>query len=550
MEIVIIKEKFKNLRTRSDIASILGMSDKSLRFFLYGRNADKVYHEFAISKKNGGVRKINAPDKSLKMIQRKLADILNCVYRVKPAAHGFVLNKNVITNANKHKQRMYVLNIDLETFFGQIHFGRIQGMLMKPPYQLGREAAITISQLVCHKGILPQGAPTSPIISNMICSPLDTELTRLAKKYKLNYSRYADDITFSSLRKRLPQEVFFQKEKIAYVGNELEAIFKKHSFPINYKKVRMFDYRKRQMVTGLVVNKFVNLPREYLKEIRAILHDCEKSGILNAARRYAIKGKCKSTYILSIIDNDSHKDELEKWFLNVLRGKIEYIKNVRGADNLIFLKYAKNVNKVWRQSVFDNVDEHLEFLKKIEKSVLILEANNKYVPLQGSGFLVKDKGLFTNHHVIENEDFYSVKTYKGEKIATISTDCFYEFGCPKIDYALFNVMKNNEYGWDIGDSDDLAPGDKLIVIGYPNYIEGNTPDIQNARFTSQRMWMGQKLYTIDKRIVHGSSGGIVLREKDQKVVGIIRSGAATLDETESSELQGFIPINEVMKDII
>ena len=122
------------------------------------------------------------------------------VYKTKPAAHGFVLDKNVATNAKGHVKKKYVFNIDLENFFDQIHFGRVRGMLMKPPYNLGEEAALVISQIACYKGKLPQGAPTSPILTNMVCAPLDTQLTKLAKKYNLQYSRYADDITFSTYK--------------------------------------------------------------------------------------------------------------------------------------------------------------------------------------------------------------------------------------------------------------------------------------------------------------------------------------------------------------
>lgn len=545
-----LKQKFLNLKTRTDVANILGIKDKSLRYFLYGRRTDNMYHEFTIPKNNGEERKIHAPERKLKMIQRNLADILNCVYRVKPAAHGFVTSKNIVTNAYNHERRKYVLNLDLEDFFGQIHFGRIKGMLINPPYRLGDEAALVISQLACYRGKLPQGAPSSPILSNMICSPLDTQLTKLAKKYKLKYSRYADDITFSSFKEKYPKKILVESNQGTEIGSELESILKKNSFPINYKKLHMFDYRKRQMVTGLVVNQFANLPREYIKEIRAILHSCEKNGIVEAARKFVSKGKCKNTNILKIIQDDTHKEEIENWFLQVLKGKVEYIKNIRGSDNHMFLKYAKEINRVWNMPVFKGVDEQLMFLEKIEKSVFILESKDESNYVQGSGFLAKNTGLFTNYHVIENNDFYTVKTYKNKEIATISTEILYKSGSKSIDYALFKVNKNNDYAWDIGDSNSLAIGDEVIVIGFPDYYEGNTPDIQNAEISSTRTWMQQELYTVDKRIVHGASGGLVLNKKNKKVVGIIKCGASTFNETENTPVQGFIPINIVLKNMI
>ena len=108
------------------------------------------------------------------------------------------LGTEYTTNAQRHVKKKYVFNLDLENFFDQVHFGRVRGMLMKPPYGIGAEAALVIAQIACYKGKLPQGAPTSPILTNMVCAPLDTQLIRLAQKYKLHYTRYADDISFSS----------------------------------------------------------------------------------------------------------------------------------------------------------------------------------------------------------------------------------------------------------------------------------------------------------------------------------------------------------------
>lgn len=275
-----VREKFFNMKSREDVADILGIKEKSLRYFLYSIKPDNMYVEFSISKKNGGERVICAPNDKLKAIQRKLAVILNMVYKTKPAAHGFVLDKNVATNAKGHVKKKYVFNIDLENFFDQIHFGRVRGMLMKPPYNLGEEAALVISQIACYKGKLPQGAPTSPILTNMVCAPLDTQLTKLAKKYNLQYSRYADDITFSTYKADFPVEIAYVDFNGVHVGTVLEELIKKNNFLINYNKVRISDYRQRQIVTGLVVNQFVNLRRDYIKEIRALLYSCKVKGLL------------------------------------------------------------------------------------------------------------------------------------------------------------------------------------------------------------------------------------------------------------------------------
>ena len=338
-----IKEEFMKLVTRQDVADLLGIKEKSLRFFLYAIRPDYMYSEFIIKKKNGGNRYISVPNNKLKKIQRKLANVLNCVYKVKPAAHGFVISRNIVTNAKNHVRRKYVFNMDLENFFDQIHFGRVRGMLMNPPYDIGPEAALVIAQIACYKGKLPQGAPTSPILTNMICASLDTQFTRLAKKHNLYYSRYADDITFSSYKEEFPKEIVYTDSEGVHIGKEIQEILAKNSFNANQDKTRVFDYRKRQEVTGLVVNKFVNIRRNYVKKIRAILFHCEKEGIYETAKVYIQKGNCKNSTIIELIKKESeeNQEKVVEWFKKVLKGKIEYIRQVKGENNFVFLNMLK-----------------------------------------------------------------------------------------------------------------------------------------------------------------------------------------------------------------
>src|SRR5699024_7070708 len=110
---------------------------------------------------------------------------------------GFIPGKSIITNARIHRNKRLVVNIDLKDFFPSFHFGRVRGFFEKNKYfLLSREVSTIIAQLTCYKGSLPQGAPTSPIITNLICQILDYKLLKIAKKYKTDYSRYADDLTF------------------------------------------------------------------------------------------------------------------------------------------------------------------------------------------------------------------------------------------------------------------------------------------------------------------------------------------------------------------
>ncbi len=542
-----VKVQFLALQSREDVANILGIKEKSLRYFLYGIKTDNMYTEFTIQKKGGGQRNICAPNKKLKNIQRKLANILNCVYKIKPAAHGFVYDKDIVTNARNHTKKRFVFNVDLENFFEQINFGRVRGMLLKPPYEIGEEAATVIAQLACYKGRLPQGAPSSPILTNMICAPLDTQLTKLAVKYKLRYSRYADDITFSSYKEDIHASIVSISSEGVVVGKELTEIIQRNGFRINESKSRIFDCHKRQEVTGLVVNKFVNVKRSYIKEIRAILDHCKKTSIYEAAKEYIQKGKCKNKSIERMIESETeeNQEKVRQWFVEVLKGRLEYIRHVKGSSHLVFLKYAKEFNELCGENIFE-IESKIELLTKIEKSVFVLQAETD--DGQGSGFILKDIGLVTNHHVTDDNGIYNVKTYKGENVTKISNDINLAYSNRDIDYAVYAFGLKDKNALELGTSKDIGIGTKTFLIGYPDYNEGNTPEIQEVRIISMRPFMGQTIYTVSGRVVHGASGGAVLNE-EFKVVGIIRCGAATIKKTEDYPIQGFIPIDEVINDI-
>ncbi|MBB2184000.1 trypsin-like peptidase domain-containing protein [Lachnospiraceae bacterium MD1] len=547
---------FYQMQSREDVADILQIEDKSLRYFLYAIKPDNMYTEFKIPKKNGEYRKISAPNKKLRSIQRKLADILNIAYKVKPASYGFVKNKSIYQNADNHCKRKNVLNIDLKDFFTQIHFGRVRGLFMKPPYNLGEEAAMVIAQIACYRGVLPQGAPTSPIITNMICSPLDTQLTHLAKKNQVVYTRYADDITFSCYKNSFPEALVYLDKGDIHIGKELEFILKKNNFVVNMNKVRLMDNRRRQEVTGLVVNKFTNLKREYIKEVRAILHCCKNKGIYDSAKIYVNKGKCNNHRIKAYIQNEDkvdRKEDVSNWFEQVLKGKIGYIKLIKGNDNPTFLKYAKQLNIISNKKIF-NIDEYDKFHNMIDDNIFILQCTSKNVARQGSGFLLKTYGLMTSYHVIPDDNFYSVKKNTGKQVGVITKSSNLYKESYEIDYACYINICNNfdksQNGFELGDSSNLKAGDKVIIIGYPNYMDGDTPYIHTCYITNKTSYFGQELYTISGRIAKGASGGVVL-DLLHEVVGIIKGGVTSLEEDDESNdpefKHGFIPIHDVIE---
>ena len=271
---------FKELITRNDVADFLKISKGHLSYILYRTKVESYYHEFEIPKKVGGTRLICAPIGELKNIQRRLAKRLTDYYCNKifkdgkrpNISHGFENKRSIITNAHVHRNKKYILNIDLENFFESINFGRVRGYFEKDRnFQIKRQAATVIAQLVCYKGALPQGAPTSPIITNLICRILDLRLLKLAKKFKMDYTRYADDLTFSTNNKNLIDEfeAFFV---------DLNAEIEKAGFKINIKKTRLVYKDSQQKVTGLIVNKKINVDRNYVRDTRAMAHSLYTKG--------------------------------------------------------------------------------------------------------------------------------------------------------------------------------------------------------------------------------------------------------------------------------
>ena len=184
----------KNVMPR--VAALLDVTYETLVYYLY-ELGDRRYRTFQIAKRRGGTRTIAGPKSGLKAIQRKLAQVLSAIYRPRVSVQGFVPGRSIGTNALLHESSTYILNLDLEDFFPSINFGRVRGLFIAAPYAVPRAVATVMAQICCFQNALPQGAPTSPIIANMISSRMDANLQKLARRHRCLYSRYADDLTFS-----------------------------------------------------------------------------------------------------------------------------------------------------------------------------------------------------------------------------------------------------------------------------------------------------------------------------------------------------------------
>lgn len=541
-----VKNKFYLLETRADVAALLGISEKSLRYFLYKKRPENMYHTFEISKKDGTSRIISAPNKELKTIQRKLAAVLMDVYNPKACAYGFIREKSIMDNASRHVRKRLVLNIDLKDFFSQIHFGRVRGMLINPPYCIKKEAATTIAQIVCKSGQLPQGAPTSPIITNMICVPLDNALMRLAKNTGCLYTRYADDITFSTYKKEFDKSIASVENGTICIGDKLTDTLNKNSFVVNPEKITLRSRAFRQEVTGLTVNEFPNIRRNYTRELRAILHSCEKYGIFCAAKHYIEKGFCKNSAILHAMSEQNAESIIEDWFKHVLIGKVQYIRQVKGTHNLTYLTYAQKLNEIFEQDIFD-VSELHRFENTIKRSTFILQFEDDSEFIQGSAFYLASIGIVTSYHVTQNGKLFKVycnETYGSNELGVVGKT-FNEISSDyTIDYAIYNpsFSLDPELGFRCGDSKTINIGDRVTIIGYPNHQKGNSPFIQTCNVTSKKMFQGAPFFTVSGRIVHGASGGIV-QNSNHEAIGIIKGGIVSIEDDDINENQGFIPIH-------
>lgn len=283
--------KLQNLRSASslnDLAHLLGYKPSMLAYIVYKIPPEEKYSQFSISKSSGGERVIHAPTPRLKLLQQSLANLLQeCLneiersndYKASPS-HGFKPKKSTITNAKHHRNKRYVLNFDLRDFFPSINFGRVRGFFIKNnKFLLEEKVATIIAQIACHNSSLPQGSPSSPVISNLIGHILDVRLIQLARKNKCYYTRYADDISLSTNEKVFPPRVAIHDAKGNWtLSPTVEKIVERSGFEINHSKTRLQLDFSRQEVTGLVTNKIINTPCEYRKLARAMVRSLIMQG--------------------------------------------------------------------------------------------------------------------------------------------------------------------------------------------------------------------------------------------------------------------------------
>lgn len=373
-----------DMSTRGDLLNLLnsishseaqmskGEDESSLftiEHLLYHCNPNNVsnrYRKFKIKKKSGGFRQITAPrNQSFKMLLQAVNELFKALYTPSQYAMGFAEHRSVATNAAIHKGQNYVFNIDLKDFFPSIDQARVWKRLQLAPFNFPVTIASTLAGLCAmrerrkdengksiYKYVLPQGAPTSPIITNMICDTLDRRLAGLAKRFGLRYSRYADDITFSSMHHVYAQDGSFRKE--------LYRIIQQQGFTINDSKTRLQKRGSRQEVTGIIVSDKLNVTKKYVREIRSLLYIWERYGYSVAVSRFLPRYKAEKGHV------KKGNSELR----NVLDGKLMYLKMVKGEEDSIFQRLYYKFQKLISQ----NQKPKVNFL---ERTPLLSFENNQ-----------------------------------------------------------------------------------------------------------------------------------------------------------------------------
>lgn len=431
-----IKQIALHMESRKDLHNLLnhikrdemeelGFADKfhpftarHMNYYCNPKNAFHRYRQFKIKKKSGGFRQITAPrNRSFMFMLDRLNEVLKAVYTPSQYVMGFTEGRSVVTNAAMHKGANYVFNIDLKDFFPSIEQPRVWKRLQLQPFNFPVPVASAIAGLCSMKEtrempdgtkkdfyVLPQGAPTSPIITNMICDKLDHRLGGLARRFGLNYTRYADDITFSSMHNVFQENSDFRKELVRIISDQ--------RFVINDKKTRLQKRGSRQEITGIIISDRLNVSQKYVRDIRNILYMWEKYGYSVAYAKFFPKYK----------EEKGHVKKGNPDLVNVIDGKLMYLKMVKGEEDSVYKRlYAKFQNLVAQmRNPKKTNDKHityietmplLDFEKKIGTSVeIVIKPKDE----TGSGNTEKGKGRFAYYLLAGTKQLISINRYLSE----------------------------------------------------------------------------------------------------------------------------------------
>lgn len=348
---MVIKSPLKNVTDHQQLAQVLGMDPKKFTYVLRNSDTRIYYHSFSIPKKGGSIRNIDKPIKGLALAQDRLFAFLESHYVPKKHVKGYVRGESFLSNARVHQKPKWVLNMDIQDFFGSITFPRVYGLFLSSYFGCNPIVATCLARICCYQNRLPQGAKTSPIIANMIAHNLDKELIVIARKHNVKYTRYADDITFSSTSKNSYKKLTQNQAKVSgdvavQLSDEINAAFAKAKFTINPKKTRIQFTNERMEVTGLVVNEKPNIRRRDIARLRMKLHSAKKFGADEAAKLW--------------LEPNSNA----KFFWQHIEGWLAFIKQVKGSRDKVLVNFCQRAldqNKNLANWIKEEVEMGMEY---------------------------------------------------------------------------------------------------------------------------------------------------------------------------------------------
>ena len=554
-----IIEALPKILVREFSTRVLELSYDDLKKVVYPKPH---YRSFVISKRNGMPRAIDEPLKELKAFQRKILSYLESLSSTpQSCVHGFVKDRSILTNAKQHcnPRTKHILNIDLENFFPSITFKRVRGALRKHPFYFSHQVASLVAHICTREGTLPQGAPTSPFISNLICRGLDRDLRSLARKNRATYTRYADDITFSFAhphKEKLPHNVCVWELGKVNVGEALNHIVTNHGFSINPTKTRLSDRYTRMEVTGLTVNKFPNVSRRFIDQIRGALHAWETYGYEAAQKRWAEK-------VLTSIGNPIKERVWQRQtrinmpprLKNLIWGRLLYVGMIRGKDDLLYTRLAERYNFLCDMERINGtftapalkILPIAQDVKTAEDAVFVVQWNGTIdadaVGGEGTAFAYRELNfLVTCNHVLEAE--YSAYRFQTDYLSADVTEKKLSLIRPKSKetFPARVVYRNKQFDIAILAFDMITPpphtyfthmavaievGTPGKLIGFPSYRKWNSPDFLDEKVLNLlEPNKGQKLFSITGAgsIRPGNSGGPFVNSSF-KVAGVATQGA-------------------------
>ena len=498
----ILRKGFFALKNRKDVAALLEVREKDLIYYSV-RSVQTRYRSFEVKKRGraGGSRPILEPVAGLKAIQGKLLDALSEVYRPPECVHGFVRGRSIATGALKHEPRpgrhRELLTIDLRDFFGSVNFGRIWGLLQARGYALPRDVATLLAQLTVHEDRLPQGAPTSPVLANMIAARMDRQLDEFSRRRSVVYTRYADDLTFSvDSTVGIPSECL-KNIPHPQVADPLRKIIESNGFGVAEEKTKFVRGRGKRLITGLVVNERVNVPRYVVRQIRAMLHAWDKYGEADANAAWEDR-------------RDRRPGSPVPQFREVLRGRIDYVGMVRGVDDPVYDKLYRSYCRLVNTHPVAISERPWNHLRRTEDAIWVYESEESV----GTAVFT-DHGLVTCHHVLGANAviFHPRRPHQRVPATPLCED-------KDLDLALLDVPMEPPHSLKIVDTSEIGVGGQGRVRGYPDYNPGQTLVDAEVKVVGKRSFNGVNRLQVDYNLSKGMSGGALL-DKHDRVVGII-----------------------------